>query len=226
MSLQSKWLDAFVVTIPGLPFLVYGLALPEKLRGLVLSSLSVMIFASLGIILLSRARIRRWSLKRTARRTTALAAGALLFFFAFFIVQGTLVRPYKWPPQAKKKSVVVLPVTISSSLNVAFPYTSCLESLGSTCDAPSNRSARTPDEVMDLLTAHGPWNIRLPDGWPYVTSIGSLTFLFVATALQLVLMFGILVIRGITPARLLKAFTGQTESGGVGVPGSKAPQAG
>jgi hypothetical protein len=226
MSLQSKWLDAFIVTIPGLSFLVYGLALPKDLRGFVLSSLSVMIFASLGIILLSRARIRRWSLKRTARRATALAAGALLFFFAFFIVQGTLVRSYKWPPKATTERVVVLPVTISASLNVGFPYTSCLESLGRTCDTPINRSARTPDEIMDLLTAHGPWTIRLPGGWPYVTSIASLTFLVVATALQLVLLFGILVIRGITPARLLKAFTGQTETGDVGVPGSKAPQAG
>ena len=202
----GAWVDGVVAAVPGLAALVYGWTLPAELRTLFTAGLAVLLFATLAVVLLSRPRIERWSGRRAARRAAAAAAGALAALALYFVAQAALLRGYRYPAGAPEVTVLVPRHLAAAPLRAEVRYDDCRDALGAECDAPVRRVARSADQVAELLSAHGSWNIRLPHDAAWFAWALLLFALYGAAAALLVALFGVLAMRKITPKRLAEEF--------------------
>ncbi|HEU0015937.1 MAG TPA: hypothetical protein VFQ45_19830 [Longimicrobium sp.] len=207
MSERATLPESLVPAVPGLAVLAYGLTIPdEDVRLLFGAVLSVLCFSCFAVVLLSRGSIRRWSVRRAVRRVAALTAGAVVALFLFFSARASLVGGYRWPPESDSTVVTLMPARLRLlPPSLSFPYGDCRDAMGRTCTDPVPREARSADEVAALIGEWGPSDIRLPSRARH-TSTAILLFLYTAAAVQLILLFGILAMRRITPKVILEEF--------------------
>jgi len=205
----AGWQERLIPAVPGLAALAYGFVLPDELQPLFSAVLAVVCFAAFAVVLLSRGKIRRWSIRRAVRWVAALAAGALLSLFLFFVAQSSLVRGYRYPLGSDSTVVVLMPTRVSLfPPGVTFPFRDCREAMGSDCASPVMREAESGDQLEDLLARHGSFDIQLPQG-ARITSTLILLLLYAAAAVQLVALFGVAAMRRVTPKVIIEDF-GQT----------------
>lgn len=205
----ETWLDRIVTAVPGLAALAYGFTLPADVRVLFDAVLAILVFAGMAIVLHSRPAIKRWPKRRVTGSVAGLAAGAIVSFVLYFSAETSIVRAYDpYPPERDTTVVQLLPTRLHlAPPSFSFPYLDCREAMGSGCDQPVLREARSADEVVGLLVTHGTFDVKLPSGG--ASQLGSLTVLltlFSLTAVQLVALFGIVRMRGITPAKIAQTF--------------------
>ena len=202
----GTWVDGVVAAVLALAALVYGWTLPDELRTLFTAGLAVLLFATLAVVLLSRARIERWSVRRAVRWVVWAAAGALVALALYFVAQATLLRSYRYPAGAAPATVLVPRHLATGPLRAEVLLDDCRDALGAERGAPVRRVAQSADQVAELLAAHGPWNIRLPQDAAWFAWALLLFALYGAAAALLVALFGVLAMRKITPKRLAEEF--------------------
>ena len=213
----ATWTDRLVPAVPGLAALAYGFTLPDELQPLFRAGLSVVLFSTFAIVLLSRGKIRRWSIHRSVRWIAVSTVGALASLFLFFAAQASLVRAD--PSGSDSTGVMLIPTRVRLlPPEMTFPYGDCREVIDPACDAPVAREAGSSDDVVNLLTTHGDHDIRLSSS--AFTSKLILFALYVAAAVQLIFLFGVVTMRRITPGVILKEFEQAGSPGSVQRPGS------
>ena len=206
-ELLPKWLSSLIPLIPGLPAVVYGFLLPSAIQPLFFIVLPVVVFSTLAVIHLVKARIGRWSIKRSVRHLLLCTLGIVVTAILFFFAHATLIREYRHPPTSTQSSLIILPVKFHAlPFHVTYPYLDCRRALSSTCDRPIPREAQSSRDFVKLLTDYGNFNIQPASGVPQLTSISLVLVLYAGITAQLVWVFGVSAKRGLSPKLILEEF--------------------
>jgi hypothetical protein len=224
-ALLPSWATKIIPLIPGLPALAFAYYLPEGVRLLFASVLSILLFTTLAVVHLTKDQLSRWCIRRTVKWLGIVTAGAIACHVLFFVAHSSLIQSYRFPPASARETVVLLPLRFHvSPLSVGYPFLDCRRSLTRDCESPVPREAETAKELTDLLNRWGNFDIQLPTGGAMLTSVILLLAFYVLATIQLVWLFGFAFARGIT-LRVLLAEFGEAHSQPGDDPAADSPAA-